>query len=104
MRKVLTLAAALVLCAAPALAQQTAAANADAEAPAVTAAGVPGASAVKAQVPAPSIFVSTDEIRRQVRASQEQLDARQAQEGNQSWLYLVAAIVVGVLVAVLILD
>ena len=58
-------------------------------------------SAVASTAPAPSIFVSQDEIRQKVAANEEALN--HAQVGSQSWWYLVAAIAVGVVIAALLL-
>jgi xanthine dehydrogenase molybdopterin-binding subunit B len=103
MRKVLILAAALALSAGPALAQQAQDVAAPQQ-PAVTqlapAQAQPAEAPVKA---APSIHVSTDEIRRQVQLAEEQRTGEK-QIGGQSFWYLVAAIALGVLIAILIAD
>lgn len=104
MRKVLVVCAALVLCAGPAMAQQQA--QAELRAPAGTAvasAPAPQADAPQPQKPAPSLYVSTDEVRRQVQAAEERRSA-EAQVGSHNFLWIVAAIVVGVIIAALILD
>jgi len=103
MRKVLIVCAALALCAGPALAQQRSQDLAPAPAAAAAPASAPQADAPQPQKPAPSLFVSTDEIRRQVQAAEEQRKAG-AQVGSQNFLWVVAAIVVGVIIAALILD
>jgi uncharacterized lipoprotein YajG len=90
MKKLLALAAALVLAATPAAAQQAASAPAQ---------PVAQQSAVKPGMP--SIFVSQDEIRQKVAANEAALNG--AQVGSQSWWYLVAAIAVGVIIAALLL-
>jgi hypothetical protein len=104
MRKVLIPFAALVLCAGPALAQQQ---SQDlARAPSIAAAApapAPQADAPQPQKPAPSLHVSTDEIRRQVQAAEEKRSA-EAQVGSHNFLYVVAAVVLGVIIAALILD
>ena len=103
MRKVLILAAALVLCAGQALAQQQADAAAVASpVAAVQAAPAPQVGQPEQQKPVPSIYVSTEEVRRQVRAAEAQ--RAEAQVGSRDWWYLVAAIAVGVIVALILLD
>jgi surface antigen len=89
MKKLLAMAAALVLAATPAAAQQSASA------------AQPAAQQVAVQPGMPSIFVSQDEIRQKVAANEEALSG--AQVGSQSWWYLVAAIAVGVIIAALLL-
>ena len=89
MKKALALAAALVLAASPAVAQ---------EAPSSPAAH----SDVAAPAAAPSIWVSQEEIRQRVAASEELRE--NAQLDNTQWWYLVAAIALGVILASLILD
>ncbi|HYW13892.1 MAG TPA: hypothetical protein VE871_18155 [Longimicrobium sp.] len=88
MKKILVLAAALALAAAPAAAQ---------DAPMVQ-----QQSAVASTAPAPSIFVSQDEIRQRVAASEAEREG--AQVGSQSWWYTVAAVAVGVIIALLLID
>jgi uncharacterized lipoprotein YajG len=90
MKKLLALAAALVLAATPAAAQQAASAPAQ-----------PVAQQSAVQPGMPSIFVSQDEIRQKVAANEAALNG--AQVGSQSWWYLVAAIAVGVIIAALLL-
>lgn len=103
MRKALILTAALAMFAGPALAQQSHDAAA-AEPTAVTAAAeAPAAQAAEQALPAPSIHVSTETIRQQVQLAEAQR-ADKAQIGSQSWIYLVAAIAVGVLIAILLAD
>lgn len=89
MKKLLAMAAALVLAATPAAAQQSASAV------------QPVAQQQAVQPGMPSIFVSQDEIRQKVAANEEALSG--AQVGSQSWWYLVAAIAVGVIIAALLL-
>jgi uncharacterized lipoprotein YajG len=90
MKKLLAMAAALVLAATPAAAQQAASAPAQ-----------PVAQQAAVQPGMPSIFVSQDEIRQKVAANEAALAG--AQVGSQSWWYLVAAIAVGVIIAALLL-
>jgi uncharacterized lipoprotein YajG len=91
MRKALILTAALAMFAGPALAQQSQ--NLTEQAPV--------AQATEAPRPAPSIHVSTETIRQQVQMAESERTGEQ-QVGSQSWWYLVAAIAVGVLIAVLL--
>lgn len=96
MRKTLALLGALVLCAAP-VAAQTSGPSAQVESTAPTAAERAAAR--------PSLFPSTDAVREQVRASETARDAhRSAPMNSQSWLYLVAAIAVGVIIAAVVLN
>ena len=89
MRKLLAAAAALLLAATPAAAQQSAAAEAaPAPQPAVQAA-------------APSIWVSREEIRQRVAASESVLG--EAAQRSESFWWLVTAIAVGVIIAALVL-
>ncbi|HST57839.1 MAG TPA: hypothetical protein VLK84_04055 [Longimicrobium sp.] len=92
MKKVLVLAAALALSAAPAAAQEF-----QSDAPVVQ-----QQSAVTTTALAPSIFVSQDEIRQRVAASESERES--AQVGSQSWWYTVAAVAVGVIIALLLID
>lgn len=89
MKKLLAAAAALVLAATPAAAQQSAAS--DAQPVSQQSATVPGA---------PSIFVSPDEIKQRVAASESTREAAQMSEG---FWWLVTAVAVGVVVAALLL-
>jgi len=101
---VLILAAALALSAGPALAQQAQDVAAP-EQPTVTQLAPAAVQPADAPVrPAPSIYVSTDEIRRQVQLAEEQRARGEKQVGSQSFWYLVAAIALGVLIAILIAD
>jgi uncharacterized lipoprotein YajG len=90
MKKLLALAAALVLAATPAAAQQGA-----------SSAAQPVAQQSAVQPGMSSIFVSQEEIRQKVAANEAALNG--AQVGSQSWWYLVAAIAVGVIIAALLL-
>ena len=90
MRKLLALAAALMLAATPAAAQQSA--NAETQPVARQSAVQPGM---------PSIFVSPDEIRQRVAANEAALAEAQPQSTN--WWWLVAAIAVGVIIAAIVL-
>jgi len=95
MRKTLALLGALVLCAAP-VAAQTSGPSAPLDDAAPT--------AVERAAARPSLFPSTDAVREQVRASEDARDAHKAPMSSQSWLYLVAAIAVGVIIAAVVLD
>ena len=101
MRKMLIPVAALVLCAAPAAAQQSAAVTPE---PAAVAPAT-AVQAEKQQAPrAPALYPTTDEVRQQVRANESRLAQEKAPIGNRDWWYLVAAIAVGVIVALILLD
>jgi len=94
MRKVLIPVAALLLSAAPAVAQQAA------TQPEPT----PAAQAEEQAAPkTPALYPSTDEVRQQVRANESRLAQENAPIGNRDWWYLVAAIAVGVIIAALLL-
>ncbi|HWK90039.1 MAG TPA: hypothetical protein VNP72_08580 [Longimicrobium sp.] len=93
MKKPLVLAAALVLAATPAAAQQRA--QALPQAPArVEQAATPSAQ--------PSIYVSQEEIRARVAANEAARSGEQV--GSTSFWYLVAAIALGVIIASLLLN
>lgn len=97
MKKLLVLAAAALLAAAPAAAQQ---------APASDQAVIEQVAAPQEntqQAPAPSLFVSREEIQQRVAAMEAERNGESAQM-NQSFWYLVAAIALGVLVALLLVD
>jgi hypothetical protein len=95
MRKVLITAAALLLCAAPVRAQQALATTVD-PAPAAT-------QADEQQAPrTPSLYPTTDEVRRQVSAAEAKRNGT-APLGSRDWWYLVAAIAVGVIIAAILL-
>jgi hypothetical protein len=99
MRKILPLLGALLLCAAPAAAQQ----RTDAAAPSEPAPAQ--VSAQSAPAAAPALFPTTDQVREQVRASETARAERGSSAVTQrDWLYLVAAIVVGVIIAAVVLD
>ncbi|HEX5725881.1 MAG TPA: hypothetical protein VFX98_10480 [Longimicrobiaceae bacterium] len=108
MRKVLILAAALVLSAGQAAAQQPASNGVNEtgkSAVVLPAATLPAAQPGVPAQPAPSFHLSRDEVREQVRvAEQQRATSDAAQVGSRNWWYLVAAIAVGVIVALLILD
>ena len=96
MRKMLIAAAALVLCAAPAAAQQAAVAPE----PATPA---PAQADVQPAPRAPALYPTTDEVRQQVRANEQRLGHDQSPVGTKDWWYLVAAIAVGVIIAAVLL-
>ncbi|HEX8395515.1 MAG TPA: hypothetical protein VF665_24400 [Longimicrobium sp.] len=93
MKKFLVLAASLLLAATPAAAQQSVS---DA-APTVAAPVVTAAPAVEAQ-----LFPTRDEVRQRVAAA----EARRAHApmGSSDWWYTVAAVALGVIIALLLLD
>jgi len=96
MRKMLIPVAALLLCAAPARAQQAVAQTDPAPAPA--------AQVEETQAPKTvALYPTTDEVRQQVKANETRLGHQQASIGNRDWWYLVAAIAVGVIIAALVL-
>ena len=100
MKKLLVLAAAALLAAAPAAAQQAA------QSPSGDQAVIEQVAAPQEntqQAPAPSIFVSRQEIQQRVAAMEAERNGESAQM-NQSFWYLVAAIALGVLVALLLVD
>jgi uncharacterized lipoprotein YajG len=91
MRKVLYTAAALLLCAAPVRAQQAMASSQPA----------PAAEARQA-ARTPSLYPTTDEVRRQVAKHEAERNAT-APLGSRDWWYLVAAVAVGVIIAAILL-
>ena len=95
MRKLLVLFGALALCATPAAAQ-----SGGPSAPVEPAAKVERA----APAPTPALIPSTDEVKQQVRASEETRQSRSSTMGQRDWLYLVAAIAVGIIIAAVVLD
>lgn len=100
MKKLLVLAAAALLAAAPATAQQ------DAQSPNGDQATIEQVAAPQENtqpVPAPSIFVSREEIQQRVAAQEAAKNGESAQM-NQSFWYLVAAIALGVLIALLLVE
>ena len=100
MRKLLLVLSACVLCAAPLRAQAAAAAPTDA-APVPVAAPAPARDEAK---PAASLYPTSDEIRQQVASTERERARGQKAAMPNDWLYLVAAIVVGVVIAAVILD
>jgi hypothetical protein len=96
MRKTLAFLGALVLCAAPAAAQSS-----GPSAPLENAAP----TAVERAAARPSLFPSTDAVREQVRANEDAREAHGAKATTtHDWLYLVAAIAVGVIIAAVVLH
>lgn len=94
MRKMLIPVAALLLCAAPARAQQAAAQP------------EPAPAAQATEQPAPksvALYPTTDEVRQQVQANEQRLGHQQAPLGSKDWWYLVAAIAIGVIIAAVLL-
>lgn len=93
MKKFLVLAASLMLAASPAAAQQSVS---DA-APVVSAPVTASAASVDAQ-----LFPTRDEVRQRVAAT----EATHAGDpvGSRGWWYTVAAVAVGVIIALLLLD
>ena len=99
MRKLLLALTACALCAAPLRAQAAAAPTDLAPAP-VAATATPVREEAK---PAASLYPTSDEIRQQVASTERERVGRKAAMPND-FLYLVAAIVVGVVIAAVILD
>ena len=99
MKKLLVLAAAALLAAAPAAAQQVESPSGDQ--PAVQQVATPQEDS--REQAAPSIFVSREQIQQRVAAMEAERNGENAQM-NQSFWYLVAAIALGVLVALLLID
>jgi len=97
MRKLLFTVAACVLCAAP-LKAQSAALAPEPQAAAEAVAPEPKAA------PKPSLYPTTDEVRQQVASAERQRAQGQKAAIPNDFLYLVAAIVVGVIIAAVILD
>ena len=94
MRKMLVLFGALLLSAAPAAAQQSGpAAPMDAQ-------------PVESTAPAatPSLFPTTDEVKAQVSANEQARGERGAVTTQRDFLYLVAAIAIGIIIAAVVLD
>jgi curli biogenesis system outer membrane secretion channel CsgG len=94
MKKLLVMAAALLLAAPAAAAQQ--AAQSPGDEPAVQ------QMVTQQQAATPSIFVSRQEIQQRVAAMES--ERRGEQIGSSSFWYLVAAVALGVLIAVLIAE
>lgn len=99
MRKLLFALSACVLCAAPLRAQSATLASA----PASPAAEAPAAVETR-EAPKPSLYPTTDEVRQQVVKAERERAQGERVVPSQSWLYLVAAIVVGVVIAALVLN
>ncbi len=100
MKKFLVLAAALLLAAAPAAAQQSvsdAAPTVSAPVAAVQAAATAPAPAADAQ-----LFPTRDEVRQRVAVAEAK--RAQAPMGSSDWWYTVAAVALGVIIALLLLD
>ncbi|HET7462639.1 MAG TPA: hypothetical protein VFJ82_15400 [Longimicrobium sp.] len=95
MRKLLVLFGALILCATPAAAQ-TSGPSAQAEPTAKMERAAPART--------PSLYPTTDEVRAQVRANEEGRQAKSSAMTERDWLYLVAAIAVGVIIAAVVLN
>ncbi len=100
MKKLLVLAAAVLLAAAPAAAQQAQSANSD---QAVVEQVTTVQQDAQQQPVTPSIFVSRQEIQQRVAAMEAERNGESVQM-NQSFWYLVAAIALGVLIALLLAD
>jgi len=100
MRKLLFALSACVLCAAPLQAQSAALAPE----PQPAAQAAQAAAPEKQRAPKPSLYPTTDEVRRQVASAERERAQGQKAPISHDFLYLVAAIVVGVIVAALILD
>lgn len=99
MRKLLLTLSACVLCAAPLRAQAAVAPTDLAPAP-VAATAAPVREEAK---PAASLYPTRDEIRQQVASTERERNRAKAAIPND-FLYLVAAIVLGVVIAAVILD
>jgi uncharacterized lipoprotein YajG len=99
MKKLLVLAAAALLAAAPAAAQQAQAPSDQAVIEQVTTVQ----QDAQQQPVTPSIFVSRQEIQQRVAAMEAERNGESVQM-NQSFWYLVAAIALGVLIALLLAD
>ncbi|HEV3050364.1 MAG TPA: hypothetical protein VGX50_08660 [Longimicrobium sp.] len=99
MKKLLVLAAAVLLAAAPAAAQQAQAPSDQAVIDQVTTVQ----QDAQQQPATPSIFVSRQEIQQRVAAMEAERNGESVQM-NQSFWYLVAAIALGVLIALLLAD
>jgi hypothetical protein len=54
--------------------------------------------------PKPSLYPTTDEVRQQVASVERQRAQGEKVVPSQDWLYLVAAIIVGVVIAALVLN
>jgi hypothetical protein len=98
MRKLLFALSACVLCAAP-LKAQSATSLAGTPPPQVAAAAPEPRSA-----PKPSLYPTTDEVRQQVVSAEKQRVQGEKAMIPNDFLYLVAAIIVGVVIAALVLN
>jgi hypothetical protein len=98
MRKLLFALSACVLCAVPLRAQ-----SATSLAPTSPAAEAPVAAETR-EAPKPSLYPTTDEVRQQVVKAERERAQGEKVVPSQDWLYLIAAIVVGVVIAALILN
>jgi hypothetical protein len=96
MRKVFIPVAALVLCAAPARAQQ-ALTDAQQAAPAA-----PSQAAEPAR--APALYPTTDQVKADVKANEHRLHRDASSIGSKDWWYVVAAVAVGVIIAAVLLG
>lgn len=94
MKKSLVLAASLMLAASPAAAQQSVSDAPVVTAPAAVTAAAPAASA--------QLFPTRDEVR--LRVAEAESKRAQAPIGSQGWWYTVAAVALGVIIALLLLD
>jgi hypothetical protein len=99
MRKLLFALSACVLCAAPLRAQ-----SATSLAPAPTPQPTEAVAAETREAPRPSLYPTTDEVRQQVVKAERERAQGEKVVPSQDWLYLIAAIVVGVVIAALILN
>lgn len=97
MRKLLVLFGALMLSAAPAAAQSNGpSAQQEPAAPAKV--------ERTAETRTPSLYPTTDEVRAQVRANEAAHASKSSAMTQRDWLYLVAAIAVGIIIAAVVLD
>ncbi|HEU4562870.1 MAG TPA: hypothetical protein VFS20_33880, partial [Longimicrobium sp.] len=80
-------------------AAQTSGPAAPADAPAAT-----EVERAQQATPTPSLFPTTDEVREQVRANEENRTASSAAMTQRDFLYLVAAIAIGIIIAAVVLD
>ena len=105
MRKVLVPFAALVLCAAPVAAQQAPeGAQVTDQVEVVKAAPAAQAQPVEEpkQAPRPTLAVSSEQVKEHVRAVED--ERGEAQQMGSSFWYTVAAVAIGVIIALLLLD
>jgi hypothetical protein len=93
-----TVLAALMIAAAPAAAQQKQALQSDVASAPTTEQVTPAEPKTESQ--APSLYVSRDQIDAQLRAQQK----TNSQMGQHDFLYVVAAVALGVIIAALLLD